>query len=90
MEFEWEGRRVEIKRDISLTKLETFVGTLWKLVGEGDKGFYLKIDIDTDATLSEGQNIPTKLIALLEEFKILFHESNRLLPQRDKDHKIWS
>lgn len=43
MKFEWDGQKMEIKGNISLSKLESSIGILWKLVNSGGDGFYLKM-----------------------------------------------
>lgn len=72
MKFEWDPRKVEIKGNISLSRLESSVGALSKIINNGDDDFYLKMESKLEIPQTEDHQIPFKLTPLLEEFRELF------------------
>lgn len=78
-----------MKGDVSLTRLETFVETLLKLMAQGSDGFTLKTSIEGRISELDREDILAELTPLLEEFEDLFAEPYGLSSKRDRDHAIW-
>ncbi|XP_044500293.1 uncharacterized protein LOC123221524 [Mangifera indica] len=88
MRFEWEGQKVELKGDVSLSKLESSVSTLLKIISNGGHGFCLKSGEEADTCEAEINEILPTLVPLLNEFEDLFRDPHGLPPERERDHAI--
>lgn len=88
MRFEWNGQKVELRGDVSLSRLESSVKTLLKLLTQGDEGLCLCAEGEIERATTDGGDTLIELVLLLREFEDLFTEPHSLPPKRDRDHTI--
>lgn len=88
MRFEWNGQKAELRGDVSLSRLESSVKTLLKLLAQGDEGMYLYTEEEMERVMTDGGDTLIELVPLLREFEDLFTEPHSLPPKRDRDHAI--
>lgn len=88
MKFLWNGRKVDIKGNVALTRLEATYETLIKLMDDETEGFWIEMVQQEGEALQETKQNHPNIIELLFEFKPLFHEPKGLPPKRLHDLAI--
>lgn len=79
---------MELEGDVLLSKLESFVSTLLKIVMNRGHGFCLKSGEELNTCEAEVDEILPALVPLLNEFEGLFREPHGLPLKRERDHAI--
>lgn len=74
---------MELRRDVSLSILETSVDTLLKLFPQGNEGLFLSINGERRMIEGDKESTHAELVPLLREFEDLFMEPHSLPPKRD-------
>lgn len=69
MKFLWEGKKVEVKRDMSITRLETSLKILLKSICEGGDGYWIKLGKEIKSDLTDDTLMALEITELLKEFE---------------------
>lgn len=88
MKFNWQGRRIELKGDANLCKLEPTLKAIVHTLVEGAEGNLVEYSGMFQGGNPEEQTMEPRLAGLLEEYCGLFREPIRLAPKRNHEHAI--
>lgn len=88
MRSDWCGRKAVLKGYVSISRLESSMGALLKLIAQGNEDLCLKTNEERKITMIDDENVLAKLILLLKEFEDLFTELHGLPPKKKRDHAI--
>lgn len=69
MKFLWEGKKVEVKGDMSITRLETSLKILLKSICEGGDGYWIKLGKEIKSDLTDDTFMALEITELLKEFE---------------------
>lgn len=88
MRSDWCGRRAVLKGYVSISRLESLMGALLKLIAQGNEDLCLKTNEERKITMIDDEDVLAELILLLKEFEDLFTELHGLPPKRERHHAI--
>lgn len=86
-EFELEGRTTRIEGDKSLGKSLISLKAITRTPGKENNKFLIELS-NKECEMENTQQVPLFLWDLIEKFKCLFQEPNRLPPPRALEHRI--
>lgn len=88
MRFNWEGCRMELKGDLSLSRIESTLKALMNSLVEGGEEYLVELGRGLCDEELEKQMVELRLNKLLRKFECLFREPKGLSLKRDQKHAI--